>query len=229
MNSRRLNSCCPYLRSPYSSIPVTVVSIPVVVLSSILAFSSYNPVVSSIYIVFSGIHIHSALYTAPFISSTSTAKRVFQSWGFRNWHNSHLTVSMSLCSVLWKLTLLSILAWHERTQFFLRHILGTINLHLSFKSLNNRFFLSLPMRSAFRVKNDNLVFATIVTLKIANGTEHSVSLRYPAVASFSGANRIREFWVEKFMPAFWVAERIEFFIYPGHHGWFVPVKMVTAL
>ena len=107
--------------------------------------------------------------------------------------------------------------------------MGTINSHLSFKSLNNRFFLSLPMRFASRVKNDNVLFAKIVTLKIANGTEHSVSLRYPAVASFSGANRIREFWVEKFMPAFWVAERIEFFIYPGHHGWFVPMKLVTAL
>ena len=223
-----MNSCWPYLRSSYSSIPVTVVSIPVVVFPSILAFSSVNDT-SSIYRVFYGVHLHSALYTAAFISSTSTAKRVFQSWGFRNWHNSHLTVSMSLCSVLWKLTLLSILAWHERTQFFLRHILGTINSHLSFKSLNNRFFLSLPMRFASRVKNDNVLFATIVTLKIANGTEHSVSLRYPAVASFSGANRIREFWVEKFMPAFWVAERIEFFIYPGHHGWFVPMKLVIAL
>jgi hypothetical protein len=115
-----------------------------------------------------------------------------------------------LRSVLSKLTLLSVLAWHEQTQFLLSHILGTINSHLSFQSLNNRFFLSLPMRSAFRVKNDNVVFAKIVTLKIANGTKHSVFLWHSAVASFSSAFGIRDFRVEKFMPAFCATERIDF-------------------
>jgi hypothetical protein len=74
------------------------------VFPSILTFSSVNDT-STIYRVFCGVHLHSALYTAPFISSTSTAKRVFQSWGFRNWHNSHLTISTSLCSVLWKVNM----------------------------------------------------------------------------------------------------------------------------
>jgi hypothetical protein len=115
-----------------------------------------------------------------------------------------------LRSVLSKLTLLAVLAWHEQTQFLLSHILGTINSHLSFQSLNNRFFLSLPMRSAFRVKNDNVVFAKIVTLKIANGTKHSVFLWHSAVASFSSAFGIRDFRVEKFMPAFCATERIDF-------------------
>ena len=92
-----------------------------------------------------------------------------------------------LRNVLSKLTLLPGLAWHEQTQFLLSHILGTINSHLSLKSLNNRFFLLLPMRSAFRVKNDNVVFAKIVTLKITNGTKHSVFLWHSAVASISSA------------------------------------------
>jgi hypothetical protein len=142
---------------------------------------------------------------------------------------SFLEWEPKLRSVVLKIALLSILAWYERTQFFLRHILGTINSHLSFKSLKNRFFLSLPMRSAFRVKNDNVVFAKIVTLKIANGTEHSVSLRYTAVASLSSAYGIREFRVEKFMPAFCATERIEFSAYTVSCHWLVPMKMVTAL
>jgi len=32
--------------------------------------------------------------------ASSAAKRIFQSWGFQNWHNSHLPVSKSLRSVL---------------------------------------------------------------------------------------------------------------------------------
>jgi len=74
-----------------------------------------------------------------------------------------------------------------------------------------------------------VVFAKIVTLKIANGTEHSVSLRYTAVASLSSAYGIREFRVEKFMPAFCATERIEFSAYTVSCHWLVPMKLVTAL
>jgi hypothetical protein len=62
-----------------------------------LTFSSVNAT-SSINRGFCGVHTHSAFSTASFVSSTSAAKRIFHSWGFQNWHNSHLTVSTSLCS-----------------------------------------------------------------------------------------------------------------------------------
>ena len=85
------------------------------------------------------------------------------------------------------------------------------------------------MRFASRVKNDNVLFAKIVTLKIATGAEHSVSLWHSAVASFSSAKGIREFRVEKFISALCAAERIEFLAYPGDHGWFVPTKYFSTL
>ena len=99
MNNRRLEICTTYLRLLFIAIPVTVVSIPVVMLPSILPFSSVNPT-SSINRVFCGVHTYSAFYAASFVSSASAAKRIFQSWNFQNWHKSHLTVSASLRSAL---------------------------------------------------------------------------------------------------------------------------------
>jgi hypothetical protein len=85
------------------------------------------------------------------------------------------------------------------------------------------------MRSAYRVKNDNFVAAKIVTLKIANGTKHSVFLWHPAVASFSSANGIRELGVEKCMAAFCAAERKKFVTNPSDYCWLFPIKIGTAL
>jgi len=83
INTARQSHCWPYLRSLSSSIPVSVVSIPVVVFPSISAFSSVLPVPSLIYIVFTGVYTNSALFAAPSIFFTSAAKRVFPSWGFQ--------------------------------------------------------------------------------------------------------------------------------------------------
>jgi hypothetical protein len=127
------------------------------------------------------------------------------------------------------MNLLFVLARHEQTKFFLRHILSTINSYLPFKSLYNLLFLFLPMLSASRVKNDNLMFAIIVTLKIANGAEHSVSLWYPAVASFSSANGVGEFGVDKFMSAFRAAEIKKFVTNPSNYRRLVQIKIGTAL
>jgi hypothetical protein len=85
------------------------------------------------------------------------------------------------------------------------------------------------MFSAYRVKNDNVVFAIIVTLKIANGTKHSVCLWHPAVASFSSTNAIREFWVEKCVSAFRAAERKKFVTNPSDYCWIFPIKIGTAM
>jgi hypothetical protein len=85
------------------------------------------------------------------------------------------------------------------------------------------------MRSATGVKNNNIVFAIIVTLKIANGTEHSVFLWYPAVASFSGTNRVGEFGVDKFMSAFRAAEIKKFVTNPNDYCRLFPIKTGTAL
>ena len=82
-------------------IPVTVVSIPVVVFPSISTFSLVNAT-SSINRVFCRVHTHSAFSTASFVSSSSAAKRIFHSWGFQTWHNSQLTVSTSFPGVIWK-------------------------------------------------------------------------------------------------------------------------------
>lgn len=85
------------------------------------------------------------------------------------------------------------------------------------------------MRSAAGVKNNNLVFATIVTLKITNGTEHSVFLWHPAVASFPGTNGAGEFGVDKCMSAFRAAERKKFLTNPSDYSWLFPIKVGTAL
>jgi len=85
------------------------------------------------------------------------------------------------------------------------------------------------MRSAAGVKNNNLVFATIVTLKIANGTEHSVVLCHPPVASFSGTNRVGEFGVEKCMSAFRATERKKFLTNPSDCCWLSPIKIGTTM
>ena len=73
------------------------------------------------------------------------------------------------------------------------------------------------------------MFAIIVTLKIANGTEHSVLLWYPAVASFSGTNGVGDFGVEKFMSAFRAAEIKKFVTNPSDYRRLVPIKIGTAL
>jgi len=85
------------------------------------------------------------------------------------------------------------------------------------------------MLSAYRVKNDNVVFAIIVTLKIANGTKHSVFLWHSAGASFSSTNGIREFWVEKCMSTFRAAERKKLVTNPSDYCWLFPIKGGTAL
>ena len=125
--------------------------------------------------------------------------------------------------------LLSILARHERTQFFLCRPLGTINSHPSFKSFYDFLLFSLPMRSTAGVKNNNLVFSTIVTLKITNSTEHSVFLGRPAVASFSSANGVGEFGAKKFMSAFRAAEIKRFVTNPNDYCRLFPIKTGTAL
>jgi hypothetical protein len=73
------------------------------------------------------------------------------------------------------------------------------------------------------------MFAIIVTLKIANGAKHSVSPWYPAVASFSSANGVGEFGVEKFMSAFRTAERKKFVTNPSDYCRLFPIKIGTAL
>ena len=73
------------------------------------------------------------------------------------------------------------------------------------------------------------MFAIIVTLKIADGAKHSVSLWYPAVASFSGTNGVGGFGVEKFMSAFRAAERKRFVTNPRYYSWLVPIKIGTTL
>jgi hypothetical protein len=122
----------------------------------------------------------------------------------------------------------SILTGDERTQFLLRHILGTINSHLSFKPLQQSLFSFIPACSLFLINTD-VLYAYGISDLVANGTEHAVCLRYPAVTSFSSANGIREFRVEKFMPAFCATERIDFSAYKVNRLWLVPMKMITAL
>jgi len=85
------------------------------------------------------------------------------------------------------------------------------------------------MRSAAGVKNNNLLFATIVTLKIANGTEHSVVLWHPPVASFSGTNGVGELGVEKCMSALRAAERKQFLTNPSDYCWLFPIKISAAM
>jgi len=83
MNNRRLEICTTYLRLLFITIPVLVISIPVVVFPSIFTLSSVNAT-SSIYMVFCGVHTRSALFIAPSILRTSATKRISQSWGFQN-------------------------------------------------------------------------------------------------------------------------------------------------
>jgi hypothetical protein len=85
MNNKLLDNRLPYLRSLCGSIPVTVVAIPVVVFSSVLASSSFNRTLSAIYLIFCGVQLQPALFPAPSIYSTSAAKGVFPSWVFQNW------------------------------------------------------------------------------------------------------------------------------------------------
>ena len=85
------------------------------------------------------------------------------------------------------------------------------------------------MRSACRVKNDNAVFAIIVTLKIANGTKHSVFLWHSAVASFSNANGVGAFGVEKCMSTFRTAEIKKFVTNPSDYCRLFPIRIGTAL
>lgn len=73
------------------------------------------------------------------------------------------------------------------------------------------------------------MFATIVTLKIADGAKHSVLLWHPAAASFSSANGVGEFGVEKFMSAFRAAEIKQFVTNPSNYRRLVPIKTGTAL
>ena len=73
------------------------------------------------------------------------------------------------------------------------------------------------------------MFAIIVTLKIADGAKHSVSLWYPAVASFSGTNGVGGFGVEKFMSAFRAAEIKKFVTNPSDYCRLFPIKIGTAL
>ena len=76
-NNRRLKICTTYLRLLFITIPVTVISIPVVVFPSVFTLSSFNAT-SSIYVVFCEVLTRSALFIAPSILPTSAAKRIFR-------------------------------------------------------------------------------------------------------------------------------------------------------
>lgn len=148
--------------------------------------------------------------------------------GSRQFRNQAFIWVYRLCSDLGKLTLLFVLTWHERTKFLLRHILGTINSHLSLKPPQSSLFSFIPTCSLFRINTD-IRFAYGISYLVANGTEHAVFLWHPAVTSFSRANGVGEFGVEKYMSAFRAAERKEFVTNPSDYCWLFPIKISTAL